>query len=352
LVQFGHDQAPALKILCTNWASVDDADLERARFPGVELIVQRTPADPTGFLPVDLCSVADAVINYSATKPLGRPAPAFTSCKIAVRSGVGFDNLDLEGFGRLGIPVCNVPDYGTTEVADHALALMLALTRGTASYDEALRNEDAWKFTRAPLVRRLRAATFGIVGLGRIGFAASRRAAAFDMRVVFFDPYLSNGVELSTGYERVHSLGDLMAASDVVSIHAPLNTETRDMVGDAALSAAKPGLILVNTARGPIVDLDAVARALRDGRLGGAALDVLPIEPADPSHPLIRAWKDREKWLDGRLILTPHAAFYSPASMVDLRLKSIEVVLNLLQEGRLENCVNRGYLAARESPVA
>ena len=116
----------------------------------------------------------------------------------------------------------------------------------------------------------------------------------------------------------------------------------------SSFAAAKPGLILVNTARGPIVDLDALAIALKSGAVAGAALDVLPTEPADLTQPLIRAWKDREKWLDGRLILTPHAAFYSPASMVDLRVKSIEVVLDYLRDGRLTNCVNREYLIPRK----
>jgi phosphoglycerate dehydrogenase-like enzyme len=290
-----------------------------------------------------VCAEADAVVSYSATKAMGRPASAFSSCRIAVRSGVGFDTFDLEGFGRLGIPVSNVPDYGTTEVTDHALAL----TRGVGTFDEALRNESAWSFARAPLVRRLRGATFGVIGLGRIGLAAARRAAAFDMRIVFFDPYLSSGVELSTGYARVHSLDELMSASDVVSIHAPLNEKTHGMLGGLAFGAAKPRLILVNTARGPIVDLDALADALKSGGLAGAALDVLPKEPADTAHPLLRAWKDREKWLDGRLVLTPHAAFFSPDSMVDLRVKSVEVVLDYLRDGRLTNCVNREYLSVR-----
>jgi D-3-phosphoglycerate dehydrogenase len=338
-----------LKILCTNWESADDGDLERSRFPGVDFLIRRTPSDPADALPTELCAEADAVISYSATKPLGRPAAAFRSCRIAVRSGVGFDTLDVEGFGYLGVPVSNVPDYGTTEVADHALALMLALTRGVGTFDEALRNESAWSFSRAPLVRRLRGATFGVIGLGRIGLAAARRAAAFDLSVLFFDPHLSNGVELSTGYARVHSLNELMAASDVVSIHAPLNDETRGMLGGSAFGAAKPGLILVNTARGPIVDFDALASALKSGVLAGAALDVLPKEPVDTAHPLLRAWKDREKWLDGRLVLTPHAAFYSPDSMVDLRVKSVEVALNYLRGGRLSNCVNREYLTVRSN---
>ena len=336
-----------MKILCTNWEAADDGELERRSFPDVEFIIVKTPADPTGVLSDELCRSVDAVVSYSPTRKLGRDPEAFERCRIVVRSGVGFDTLDLEGFGRQGVPVCNVPDYGTTEVADHALALTLALARGTATYDEALRHRvDGWDFGVAPLIRRLRGATFGIVGLGRIGLAAARRAAGFDMRVVFYDPHLTNGVELSTGTERVHSLAALMATSDIVSIHAPLSEETRGMIDAAALAAAKPGLILINTARGPIVDLDALAAALRSGTVAGAGLDVLPREPADPAHPLIAAWRAREAWLDGRLVLTPHAAFYSPDAMVDLRRKSIEVVVAYLSEGRLTNCVNRSHLAA------
>jgi phosphoglycerate dehydrogenase-like enzyme len=160
------------------------------------------------------------------------------------------------------------------------------------------------------------------------------------MNVVFYDPQLLSGVDLSTGYDRVHSLEELMALSDVVSIHAPLNDSTRGLVGETALTAAKPGLVLVNTARGPIVDLDALEAALRHGGIAGAALDVLPNEPADLEHPLFRSWRAGEAWIRDRLIVTPHAAFYSPASMIDLRLKSIEVVHAYLSEGRLTNCVN------------
>ena len=161
-----------------------------------------------------------------------------------------------------------------------------------------------------------------------------------------FDPYLPNGFDLATGYERVESLAKLAATSDVLSIHAPLTEETRGMIDAACLAAAKRGLVLVNTARGPIVDLDALTDALRSGKVAGAALDVLPKEPADAAHPLIRAWRDREPWIDGRLILTPHAAFYSPSALIDLRRKSVEVAVTYLKEGRLTNCVNREFLAS------
>jgi D-3-phosphoglycerate dehydrogenase/C-terminal binding protein len=201
-----------------------------------------------------------------------------------------------------------------------------------------------WNFAAAPLVRRLRGATFGVIGLGRIGLAAARRAAAFDMRVVFYDPYLPNGTELAVGYQRLPSLAALMAASDIISVHAPLNSETRGLIGAAELALAKPGLILVNTARGPIVDLDALADALRQGRIGGAGLDVLPVEPVDPTHPLVAAWRAGEPWVDGRLILTPHAAFYSPDAIQDMQRKAVEVIVSYLRDGVLTNCVNRPFL--------
>lgn len=335
-----------MKILCVNWQYGDDAELERQHYPDVEFIVARSTTDKAAVLDPEICQTVDAVVNYSATLNIEAPQAQFPNVKVAVRSGVGFDNIDTVGWGKVNVPACNVPDYGTTEVADHALALMLAFTRGTSTYAaEHIRDGQAgWSFTKAPLIRRHRKATFGIVGLGRIGLAAARRAAAFDMNVVFYDPKLLSGVDLSTGYQRVHSLTELMAMSDVVSVHAPLNEETRGLLGREAFAAAKPGLIVVNTARGPLVDLDALEAAIRSGTVGGAGLDVLTNEPGDLEHPLMQAWRRGEAWVKDRLIITPHAAFYSPASMIDLRLKSIEVIHAYLTEGRLTNCVNAEYL--------
>jgi D-3-phosphoglycerate dehydrogenase len=335
----------AIKVLCANWYDTDDAVAERRLFPDIDFLIARDREGVPGELPPQGRQV-DAIINYSATAQLPEKPGAFPRCRIVVRAGVGFDNLDLAGWGALGVPVCNTPDYGTTEVADHAIALMLALRRGTATYDAATRHNllTGGNDRAAPLVGRLKGATFGIVGLGRIGLAVARRAAAFDMRVIFYDPYLPNGADLSVGYARAYSLAELLTASDVVSIHTPLTDETRGMIGAAALAAARPGLVLVNTARGPIVDLDALYEALREGRIGGAALDVLPKEPANPDHPLIRAWRAHEAWIAGRFVLTPHAAFYSPAALADLRRKSVEVVVAYLSEDRLTNCVNSAYL--------
>lgn len=332
-------------ILLMHWSAKDDAELERDEFPDARFQLCRGNQAPANG------HAADAVITYSATERVAPAAPAFARCRIAIRGGVGYDNLDLAGWASRGVPVCNVPDYGTTEVADHAIALMLALARGTATYHDDLLHARPWAYAAAPLIRRLRGATFGVVGLGRIGLATARRASAFDMRVVFYDPYLPSGAELAVGYERIATLAALMAESDVVSMHAPLTEETRGLIGEAALAAAKPGLIVVNTARGPIIDLDALTDALRGGRIGGAALDVLPREPADPEHPLITAWRGGAPWVHGRLTLSPHAAFYSPTSEADQRRKSVQTALAFLREGRLRNCVNAHLLPAAQSTV-
>ena len=268
------------------------------------------------------------------------------NCRILVTPKVGFDNLDLSAWGQLGIPVCNVPDYGTQEVADHALALMLDLMKGITFHTRELKSDPKgnWRPALNPFGRRLSSCTFGIVGLGRIGAAAALRAKAFGMRVIFFDPYAENGRDLSLGVTRVHSLAELFSQSDVVSLHAPLTDETHHLINAEVLSHAKKGLILVNTARGPIIDLDALGDALRRELLAAAGLDVLPQEPADPEHPLIKAWAAGEDWIDHRLLMTPHSAFFTPESVHDMRFKGGEVAVTYLTEGRLQNCVNEQFL--------
>jgi len=269
-------------------------------------------------------------------------------CRIVVRAGVGFDNIDGAAAGARGVAVCNTPDYGTTDVADHAIALALTLLRGTARYDEALRADPVgnWRFREAPAVRRVRGQVFGVVGLGRIGTATARRARAFDLDLVFYDPLLPEGVDLALGIRRARSLEELLGQADIVSLHTPLTPETRRMIDAAAVAAMKPGAILVNTARGPVVDLDAVHDGLKSGKLAGAGLDVLPEEPPRAGERLIEAWRRGEEWIRGRLLVSPHAAFYSAAGFEDLRRKSMETAAAFLRDGSLRNCVNREYLRA------
>ncbi len=333
-----------MRILKVNTYAPDTA-LYQAFGPDVTFDIHRSGAEATEPPSVERCRMADAVINCAASLPIGVPADAFERCKIVVREGVGYDTIDLPEWSARGVPVCNVPDYGTTEVADHALALLLAIARGTSSYQEAVRDhDDRWTYASAPRVRRLRGQTFAVLGLGRIGLATARRAAAFDMKVIFYDPYLPNGAELAAGYERVRHMDEVMARADILSVHTPLNDETRGMIGAASLAKAKPELIVINTARGPVVDLDALAEALKSGRISAAGLDVLPKEPADSDHPLIRAYRNREAWTDGKLVLSPHAAFYSPSALEDMQRKAIEVIVAYLNEGVLMNCVNKELL--------
>ncbi|MCB1692341.1 MAG: C-terminal binding protein [Pseudomonadales bacterium] len=290
----------------------------------------------------------DAVI--STPDPIAEPDMAKLSrCRIFITPKVGFDNIDLAKYGRHGIPVCNVPDYGTQDVADHAMALLLTLMKGIHRHDARLRKDPRgnWRATDQPLARRLSVARIGIVGLGRIGTAFALRAKAFGMAVTFYDPYLTNGSDLALGIDRVDSLEALFRQSDIVSLHVPLSDETRNLIDANVLGHAKPGLVLINAARGEVVDIDALFEAIVSGRIGGAGLDVLPEEPANLDRPLIKAWRGDDPELADRIVITPHSAFYTPESAYDMRTKGITVALKYLRTGRLENCVNAEYLELR-----
>ncbi len=170
------------------------------------------------------------------------------------------------------------------------------------------------------------------------------RAKGFGFTIRYYDPYVAPDAPQAAGYQRMDTLEELLASCDVISLHCPLNDETRNLIGPASLAHIKPGAILINTARGAVVDPEAVYDALQAGRLGGAGLDVLPQEPPDPDHRLVAAWRLQPSWLAGRLILTPHAAFYSPESWRDLRFKAAATARDYLTTGRLRNQVNAHLL--------
>ncbi|MBD0417461.1 C-terminal binding protein [Oryzicola mucosus] len=285
---------------------------------------------------------ADTVLLWHRIRMTDDVIAKLNRCKLIVRVGVGYDNVDLAACSARGIVVSNVPNYGTTEIADHALALLLSLVRGLPSYDERLRHDMAGSYFAegVSVVRRLKGSVFGAVGLGRIGTAVARRAAAFDMKVLFYDPFLPEGHELGVGFDRTHDLDQLLERADIVSLHTPLNDQTRAMVNAGWLAGMKPGALLINVARGKLVDLDAIEVALRSGQLGAVGLDVLPQEPPDPRHPLLEAWLEREAWLQGRLALTPHAAFFSDAAYLDMRTFAAEIVRDFLFSGKVRNNVN------------
>jgi lactate dehydrogenase-like 2-hydroxyacid dehydrogenase len=337
-----------IRVLYADASFRDDPEIEReVAGEGVEIEVHRIGAGTT--ISAESWAAADAVIitRRDFREAELRAAPR---CRIVVRMGVGYDTVDLEACGRRGVVVANVPDYGTTDVADHAIAMLLTLARGTARYDAALRAglAAAWRYDVNPTARRLRGLTCGIIGLGAIGTAAALRAQAFGMQVRFYDPYILPGRDLALGVRREASIAALFAASDVVSIHAPLTDETRRMINARSVEQMRPGTLLINAARGPIVDTASVLDGLRSGRIGGVGLDVLPKEPLDLSDPLVAAWHKDEEWIRGRVLLSPHSAFYSAAAFEDQRRKSIETALLYLRDGIVRNCVNAEYLKRNE----
>lgn len=336
----------ALRILYPD-AKPEVLDVE-AQAVGGDAVLIHARQDRFEAIPGEVWASADAVV-VSRLPINARVISHLERCRIVVRNGVGFDVLDLEALGAAGIPACNVPDYGTTEVADSAIAMMLTFARGTAAFDSALRQDmaGAWTHERNPCSRRLRGATFGVVGLGRIGTAAALRARAFGMRVVFFDPLLPSGAELGLGFERARTLGELLGQADVIDLHTPLNDQTRRMINAQTVAQIKPGACLINTSRGPVCDTAALLDGLKSGRLQCVGLDVLPEEPAQMNDPLVAVWRANEPWIRGRVIINPHAAFYSPDAYVDQRTKAVQTACRYLLEGTLVNCVNLEYLQHR-----
>ena len=320
----------------------DDAE-ERRIFGPDATILRRDTAALADLSDAD-CAAVDGLMmfrQYLTAADLAR----FTRLRAIVRMGVGYDRLDRAAAAARGVLVCNVPDYGTTEVADHAMALVLALRRGIVLHHERQRHDPPapWRGADHPLLRRSGTQGFGIVGMGRIGTAVALRAKAFGFRITIHDPHLPNGAELAVGVARAATLHDLMRGSDVLSIHAPLTPGTAGMVDRAALALLPPGAVVVNTARGPVLDVDALADALREGRIAGAGLDVLPVEPpVEPLPELLRAYRAREPWLEGRLIITPHSAYLTPEAHWDIRVKSAETMRAALMTNQPQNVIAPG----------
>lgn len=273
----------------------------------------------------------------------------FKALRIIVRIGSGVDNIDVKAAGELGIAVCNVPGYGVEEVADTTLCLILNLYRRTYWLANMVR--EGKKFTGPEQVRdaaqgcaRIRGDTLGIVGLGRIGSAVALRAKAFGFNVSFYDPYLPDGIEKSLGLNRVYTLQELLFHSDCVSLHCTLNEHNHHLINEYTIKQMRPGAFLVNTARGGLVDDEALAQALKQGRIRAAALDVHENEPYNG------ALKDAPN-----LLCTPHAAFYSEAATTELReMAASEIrraIIGNIPEC-LRNCVNKEYFMRSSSGAA
>ena len=263
-----------------------------------------------------------------------------SKCKGIVRVGTGFDNIDLEAASKTGIIVSNVPDYGTNDVADHTWALVLTQERGILKFNQSMLHEGPWSWELGTDLERIQDKTMGIIGLGRIGTAVAIRARAFGMKVVFYDPYISIGIEKSLNINRVHHLTDLLVESDIVTIHTPLTNETKGMVNAEFFNKMKRGSSIYNTARGEIIVMNDLYHALKERRIKSAGLDVLETEPIDYSHPLVKAWQRDESWISGRLVITPHTAFYNKQSYEEMRRKAAVELKRIIEGEKPLNRVN------------
>ncbi|MFW3385172.1 UNVERIFIED_CONTAM: C-terminal binding protein [Kocuria sp. CPCC 205274] len=292
----------------------ETVEIERAvlEASGAELVVAESTDVPTL---VALAANVDAIITCFAQVP-AEVLEAATRCRTVARTGVGVDNIDVARATELGMVVSNVPVYCTEEVADHALMLILALSRRLIPL---ARNTTAggWDRHLAPTPVRLRGKVLGLVGLGAIGRALVPRAQALGMEVVA----LQRSGAPPAGVRVARSLSEVLEAADVVSVHLPLTEQTHRLIGAAELAAMKPTAVLINTARGGLVDTDALTGALAAGQIAGAGLDVTDPEPLAPDHPLRRF---------DNVILTPHSAFASDGAMAELSHKTATNVVDVL----------------------
>jgi D-3-phosphoglycerate dehydrogenase len=261
---------------------------------------------------------ADAVLVTYAKLP-GELLRQLTRCKAIGRFGLGVDNIDLLAAKQLGIAVNYVPDYCLREVSDHAMALLLALAR-KVPFSNRLVQSGRWEVPPIVPLRRIEGQVLGLIGFGNIPRALAPKAQAFGLKVLTHDPYVSKDMLAAAGVEGV-GFDDLLGRCDFVSVHAPLLPATRGLVNAAAFARMKPGAMLINTARGPLVDEAALVAALDSGHLGGAALDVVTTEPLAKDSPLL-----------GRdnVILTPHTAFYSVEALEELQTKCASDVARVL----------------------
>jgi D-3-phosphoglycerate dehydrogenase / 2-oxoglutarate reductase len=303
----------------------DNVDPERSVLDGHEVELRvlqcRTPEEVAA-----QAGDADVLINQYV--PItGEVLDALPRCRLVVRYGVGVDNVDVEAAAARGVWVANVPDYGRDEVADHTLALALAVLRGVVVLDRSVR-EGSWDLEAARPLRRLSTLTYGVVGCGAIGTAVAGRAAGLGMRVLGYD---MPQVRSAPPIERV-PLEELLSSSDVVSLHAALTPDTHHVIGAAALERMRPSAFLVNTARGGLVDAAALLAALDAGELAGAALDVLEGEPPDEL-----GWRLARH---PKVVMTPHAAWYSEEAFHTLKTEVAREALRVLEGGQPRSPVN------------
>jgi D-3-phosphoglycerate dehydrogenase / 2-oxoglutarate reductase len=306
-------------------------DVERAALAAIDanLVVATTGAEDEL---IALALQADAILTCwkRVTPAVLAAAPR---CRIVSRYGIGLDNIAVDHATELGMLVTNVPDFCLDEVSDHVMALILAWTRRILTFANATR-AGAWNLQAGSTMPRLRGQTLGLIGYGRLARALAPKAQGFGLHIIAYTPRLAADALAPFG-TATNDLDFLLHESDYVSVHVPLTVETRGLINAERLRRMKPNALLINTARGAVIDEEALLVALREGWIAGAALDVLAQEPPHPDHPLLA--------LDN-VMVTPHAAFYSTSATAELAHKATTQVVQALQGQIPANLINPAVL--------
>jgi D-3-phosphoglycerate dehydrogenase len=309
----------------------DSLDVERKILGDLAELVALKTKKPEEFL--SEARDCDALLNTYAGPITAEAMAGMPKCKIIARYGIGVDTIDLDAATAAGIIVTNNPTYCIDEVAEHTMALLLASARKAAFYDRLVR-AGRWEVPPGKPMFRLAGSTLGLVGFGNIARRVATRVAAFGMRILFFDPFVEEGRYGIVAEKR--ELEDLLAEADFVSLHPPLLPQTRKLIDAEALERMKASAVLINCARGPIVDTEALVRALDNKTIAGCALDTTDPEPLPEAHPL----RGRDN-----VIITPHAAWYSEQAMAGLQAGAPAEVRRVLTGQWPVNVVNRAVKA-------
>lgn len=277
---------------------------------------------------------ADAVITEYA-KLTAAVIGNMKNCRIITRYGIGVDMIDLDAAAKAGILVANAPDYGIEEVATHTAALILGLARKVVVFDRELKS-GKWGYQLGMPIHRLQGETLGLVGYGNISRLVAKYMQGMGMKILAFDPFVSEERMLETGAEKANALEEILTKSDFVSLHVPLMEETRGMIGEKELKMMKPQAGIVNTGRGGLIDEKALVKALEEDWISGAAIDTFPMEPIQKDNPLLNL---------NNVIVTPHCAFYSEESLQNLQRIPAEEAVRVLTGEKPKNLVNGKFLA-------
>ena len=327
------------KVFITDY--INNPDIEKKIFKNIADIVCLNESNENNF-PSEI-SEADGLLVWHAK--IGEKTFRKLKKNIAiVRYGVGYDNIDVKSANHYGITFANTPDYGVDEVADTTCAMILNFVRKVHFYNLNIRkNFGSWQkevvnMNKIFPIKRTSDHKLGIIGLGKIGSLVALKMKYFKMDVGFYDPYVKNGYEKVIGINRFNTLEELKANSSIISINASLTKETKKMINNTFIETLNEGTILINTARGAIIDnLKILIDGLKSNKLSGVGLDVLPEEPPNDDDDFFRVWRDNRNDLSERIIINPHAGYYSIKSLIEMRTKASSNLLNFLNSKKIMN---------------